>query len=85
MDDYYKKCQADLISVGAGDKHFYVIIPESLYESVEKAYSTDAYKTGYANAALEKLGMNKMSIQIQGQRLGNGYYKLYHNVYTWKE
>ncbi|MCQ2526952.1 MAG: hypothetical protein MJ130_09315 [Lachnospiraceae bacterium] len=85
MDEYYNKCKTDLINVGSGDKHFSVIIPEALYASVEKAYSTDDYKTGYANAALEKLGMNKMSIQIQGQRLGNGYYKLYHNVYTWKE
>ena len=85
MDEYYTKCKNDLISAGTGDKHFYVIIPESLYDSVERAYSTDEYKTGYADAALDSLGMNKISIQIQVQRLGNGFYKLYHNVYTWKE
>lgn len=85
MDEYYTKCKNDLISAGTGDKHYAVIIPESLFPSVEKAYSTDEYKTKYADEALQKLGMNKMSIQIQAQRLGNGYYKLYHNVYTWKE
>jgi len=85
LQEYYDKCKTEQINVGTGDKHYYVIVPASLYESIEKAYATDAYKTGYANAALEKLGMNKMSIQIQGQRMGNGFYKLYHNVYTWKE
>jgi len=85
IDEYYENSKNGLIAAGSGDKHFNNVVPEALFASIEKVYANDEYKKGYADAALEKLGMNKMSIQIQGQRLGNGFYRLYHNVYTWKE
>ncbi|MCQ2493365.1 MAG: hypothetical protein MJ104_02080 [Lachnospiraceae bacterium] len=85
MDEYYDKCKTEFAAVGAGEQSFYVIVPESLYGEVEQAYATDEYKAGYSDDVLAKLGMNRMLLRIQAQRLGNGYYKLYHNVLTWKE
>jgi hypothetical protein len=35
--------------------------------------------------ALKKLGMDRFAIQIQAENLGDGYYRLYHNVVTWND
>ena len=85
ISDYNTNCKNSMIKAGAGDQHFSLVVPESLYPSIEKEYSTEEYKTAYADSVLTALGMNQFSVQIQAQRLGNGYYRLYHNVYTWKE
>ena len=33
--------------------------------------------------ALRDMGVNNFAIQLQVQDLGGGYYRLYHNVYTY--
>ncbi|MCR4618341.1 MAG: hypothetical protein K5669_09200 [Lachnospiraceae bacterium] len=85
MEEYYADCKKKLVAAGSGDQHFSVIIPASLFKSIESAYGKGEYKTGYVDEALKSLGMNKFSIQIQAERMGGGFYKLYHNVVSWKE
>ncbi|MBR1930254.1 MAG: hypothetical protein IJ833_02095 [Lachnospiraceae bacterium] len=83
LTDYYADCLAQMIEVGAGQKQFVNVIPQALWDAVERSYSDGSYKTGYVNAGLEKLGMSNFAIQLQVQRIGDGYYRLYHNISTW--
>lgn len=83
MEEYYDACLKLLKGVGAGDKQFSNVVPESLWGTVEQAYSSGAYWDGYVEEALKALGVDNFMIQLQAQRLGSGYYRLYHNVYTY--
>ena len=83
MDEYYKDCLKLLKDVGKGDKQYANVIPESLWNSVEQAYSTGAYRKGYVDEALKELGVENFVIRLQIERLGGGYYRVYHNVYTY--
>ena len=83
LEEYYGDCKVKLEEAGIGEKQFVSVIPESLWDSLERAYSSGTYKTGYVNEALKKLGADNFLIQLQVQRLGGGYCKLYHNVYTY--
>ena len=83
MKEYYDDCRKLLKEAGVGDKQFYNVVPESLWNTVERAYSTGDYWKGYAEAALKDLGVENLAIQIQIQALGGGYYRVYHNVYTY--
>ncbi len=85
MEEYYEDCKAKLIAAGSGDRHFTAIVPAALFTQIEKEYGTGAYKKGYVEEALKALGMNRFSIQIQAERMGGGFYKLYHNVVSWKD
>ena len=71
-----------LEEVGTGDRQFTNVIPESLWSSVERAYYNGDYWNGYVEEALKELGADDFVIQLQVERLGGGYYRLYHNVYT---
>lgn len=83
LDKYYADCLKQLTALGSGEQHFNNVVPKYVLESVESAYGTGAYKTGYVNSALEKLGCGSFSLQIQVEELGGNYYRLYHNVVTW--
>ena len=83
LEDYYADCLAQMSAVGAGEKQFVNVIPRALWDAVERSYSDGSYKAGYVNEGLEKLGMNNFAIQLQVQRVGDGYYRLYHNISTW--
>lgn len=83
MQDYYADCLKLLKEAGKGEKTFINVIPESLWSAVERAYSNGDYHKGYVEEALKELGVENFAIQIQAQRLGGGYYRLYHNVYTY--
>lgn len=86
MDDlteYYADCLAQMTAVGTGQQQFVNVIPQALWQTVERAYSSGEYQTGYVNEGLKKLGMQNFAIQIQAQRLNGGYYRLYHNISTW--
>lgn len=83
MEEYYEDCRKLLTEAGTGDRQFVNVIPESLWDSVERAYSSGAYWEGYAEDALEDLGADNLVIQIQAAGIGGGYYRLYHNVYTY--
>ena len=72
-----------MVEVGTGQKTFVNVIPKALWDTVERSYSDGSYQTGYVNAALEKLGVDHFAIQLQVQRVGDGYYRLYHNIATW--
>ncbi len=82
LKDYYEDCEKSLKDAGKGYKQFTNIIPESLWSTVEKAYSSGEYKKGYVDAALKEMKAEYFAIQLQVQRLGGGFCKLYHNVYT---
>lgn len=83
MEAYYKDCLKKLKEAGTGDQQFINIIPESLWPSVESAYSSGAYWNGYVEEALKELKAENFAIQLQIQQLGDSYYRLYHTVYTY--
>ena len=78
----YEDCEKLLKGVGKGDRQFVTVIPESLWSSVERAYNNGDYRKGYAEKALKDMGATDFVIQLQVERLGGGYYRIYHNVYT---
>lgn len=83
LAEYYDDCKAQMKQVGVGDKHFSNVVPASLWSGVESAYSSGAYRSGYVDDALRELKVDNFSIQLQVQNLGGGFYRIYHNVYTY--
>lgn len=83
MKDYYADCKKLLVAAGTGDKTFNNVIPESLWSTVERAYSSGDYWKEYVEDALKELKVENFVIHLQVQRLGGGYYRIYHNVYTY--
>lgn len=83
MDEYYKDCVERMKEAGTGEQQFTNVIPEYLWSSIESAYGTGAYWKGYVEPALKELKAESFAIQLQAQRLGGGYYRLYHNIYTY--
>lgn len=83
MAEYYKDCVARMKEAGTGEQQFTNVIPEYLWASVESAYGTGAYWKGYVEPALKELKAENFAIQLQAQSLGGGYYRLYHNIYTY--
>lgn len=81
--EYYEDCLKLLKEAGKGDKQFVNIVPEMLWNALEQGYGRGDFRKGYADEALKALGAEDLVIQIQVQRLGGGYYRLYHNVYTY--
>ena len=83
VEEYYQDCLNLLKQVGKGDKQFSNVVPDSLWNTLEQAYGRGDYWKGYVNEALKALGAEHFVLQLQVQRLGGGYYRLYHNVYTY--
>lgn len=81
--EYYEDCLKLLKEVGTGDKQFSNVVPESLWTTLEQAYGNGEFWKGYAEEGLKALGVENFVVQIQVQRLGGGYFRLYHNVYTY--
>lgn len=85
MDEYYKDCLAQMEKVGTGLKNFSNVIPQSLWATVEQAYSQGSYKKGYVEEGLKKLKMDNFAIQLQVEDINGGYYRLHHNISTWED
>lgn len=83
MDAYYAECARKLRIVGVGDQEFYVNIPDYLWNSVEKAYTSGDHLKAYASEVMKELKVENCVIQLQVQRRGGGYYRVYHNVLTY--
>lgn len=83
LDDYYADCLARLKQAGSGQQQFSNVVPESLWDAVERAYSSGAYWKGYVEDLLKELKMEDFGIQLKVQRLGGGYLRLYHSVVTY--
>ncbi len=83
VEEYYQDCLNLLKQVGIGDKQFSNVVPSTLWNTLEQAYGRGDYWKGYVNEALKALGVENFVLQLQVQRLGGGYYRLYHNVYTY--
>lgn len=83
VQDYYKDCKVQLVSCGMGDHRFYNVVPESLFRTIESEYGKGNYLTGYMDSALKTIGATGCNIVIQAERLGGGYYRVWHNVYVW--
>ncbi len=83
MQEYYEDCQKLLEGVGTGDRQFTNVVPETLWNSIEQAYNKGDYWKGYVNQALKNMGAEYFAIQLQVESLGGGYYRIYHNVYTY--
>lgn len=83
LNSYYANCITQLSILGSGDQHFDNVVPKSLWSTIEQAYHTGAYEQGYVAEVLKKLGMGNFAIQLQLVDLGDGYYRVYHNVVTY--
>lgn len=83
LNSYYANCIKQLNILGSGDQHFDNVVPKSLWSTIEQAYNTGAYEQGYVAEVLKKLGMENFVIQLQLVDLGDGYYRVYHNVVTY--
>lgn len=83
LNSYYANCITQLNILGSGDQHFDNVVPKSLWSTIEQAYNTGAYEQGYVEEVLKKLGMENFVIQLQLVDLGDGYYRVYHNVVTY--
>lgn len=84
IEEYYADCLAQMKKVGSGQEQFVNVVPEVLWIVIEREYTDGRYETGYVDQALKDLKMDYFAIQLQAQKLGDGYYKLYHNVSTWR-
>lgn len=82
MEEYYKDCKEQLKTVGVGEHTFSNVVPSTLWNTVERAYTTGSYRTGYVDAVLKELGVENFYVQLQVQDLGGGFYRVYHNVLT---
>lgn len=83
LDEYYADCLAHLSGARPGSVQFSNVIPEEMWALIESVYSSGIYWNGYVEDALEKLGASNFDIQLSVQRLGGGYYRLYHNTYIY--
>ena len=83
MKEYYEDCLKLLKEAGVGDKQFSNVVPSSLWSSIERAYSNGNYWKAYVESALKDMGVEHFVINLQVQDLSGGYYRLYHNVYTY--
>ena len=83
LNAYYENCITQLCILGSGDQHFDNVVPKSLWSTIEQAYNTGAYEQGYVAEVLKKLGVENFVIQLQLVDLGDGYYRVYHNVVTY--
>lgn len=83
LNSYYEDCKKQLTTLGSGDQHFDNVVSKSLWNTIEQAYNTGAYEQGYVVDVLKNLGMEYFAIQLQLVDLGDGYYRVYHNVVTY--
>lgn len=82
LEEYFEDCEKRLKEAGTGQIQFTNVIPQELWSSLERAYSSGKHRSGYVDEALKELNAEYFAIQLQVQRLGGGYYRLYHNIYT---
>jgi hypothetical protein len=85
LDAYYNNCYTQLVNLGSGDRQFTNVVTYVEWIVIEQEYTSGRYEDGYVKEALKKLGMDRFAIQLQAENLGDGYYRLYHNVVTWKD
>ena len=83
LSSYYEDCRKQLTGLGSGDQHFDNVVPKSLWSTIEQSYNTGAYEQGYVVDVLKNLGMEYFAIQLQLVDIGDGYYRVYHNVVTY--
>lgn len=83
LSSYYEDCKKQLTALGSGDQHFDNVVSKSLWNTIEQSYNTGAYEQGYVVDVLKNLGMQYFAIQLQLVDLGDGYYRVYHNVVTY--
>ena len=83
LNAYYEDCKKQLTNLGSGDQHFDNVVSRSLWSTIEQSYNTGAYEQGYVTDVLKKLGMEYFAIQLQLVDIGDGYYRVYHNVVTY--
>lgn len=83
LSSYYEDCRKQLTGLGSGDQHFDNVVPKSLWSTIEQSYHTGAYEQGYVVDVLKNLGMEHFAIQLQLVDIGDGYYRVYHNVVTY--
>ncbi len=83
ITDYYKDCLAKMKQAGAGNQQFVNVVDEVMWIVIEREYTEGNYWAGYVDEALKALGKEGFAIQLQVETLGDGYYRLYHNIVSY--
>ena len=83
LREYYEDCEKQLKELGTGEGQFTNVIPETLWDAIERAYNNEDYREGYVDGALEDMDAEYFWIHLQVERIGGGYCRLYHSVYTY--
>lgn len=85
LQEYYADCKKQMKAAGMGKHTFKNVIPESLWTRIEADYIDESYLEMYVREVLKELNAEHFAIQLQAQRLGGGYYRLYHNISIWND
>ncbi len=85
LQEYYDDCKKQMKEAGLGKHTFKNVIPESLWTRIEADYIDESYNEMYVREVLKELDAEHFAIQLQVQRLGGGYYRLYHNISIWND
>ncbi|MGL5259631.1 MAG: transglutaminase domain-containing protein [Lachnospiraceae bacterium] len=81
IEEYYTKCLSlALVQKEKDSISFEVIIGDNILEDVKKAYQDNAYQNGYVNRLMDEIEADSLSVNIESENLGSGYYKLYHTI-----
>ncbi|MBR6627317.1 MAG: hypothetical protein IKL04_04975 [Lachnospiraceae bacterium] len=85
LQEYYADCKKQMKEAGMGKHTFKNVIPESLWTRIESDYINESYLEMYVREVLKELNAEHFAIQLQPQRLGGGFYRLYHNISVWND
>lgn len=81
LSDYYADCYDQVMGKGTGSYQFQNVIGgDDIYAQIYEDYLNDNYKTGFADRALEELGAKSFNMNMQIEKLQDGYLLLSHNV-----
>lgn len=83
LEEYYDDCKKKMVKAGVGDIKFSNVVHESFWPAIERAYGEGGHQAGYVDDAMKELKVENFAIQIQVQRLGGGYCRIYHNILTY--
>lgn len=81
LSDYYDNCYNQIAVLGRGSYEFSNVIQgEALLEEMQRAYQSDAYRTGYMERAMEDVSAFSCEMSLLMEELKEGRYLVTHTV-----
>lgn len=80
LEEYYTDCYAQIRELGKGSIEFVNLIPASLWKTVENAYNTKDYRSGYADRVMKDTGATSYQVSIEAEELKGDYCLLRHTI-----